>query len=150
MGFATSAWHVLRLGLQGHSADVLCPVQVRCRSIVQVGLRQLWYLGGLDTEAGIDLDAVLSLMQHKGPDALSDYEMGVLRSVLTGGVRPQSRLFKAGLVESATCPLCQAAEGTLGHLFWECPCTATLRQELPLAVARGVQNGTFAIRTYYE
>ncbi|CAK0874076.1 unnamed protein product [Prorocentrum cordatum] len=115
-----------------------------CRSALwrQVARRQLWYLDGLDPDAGIDLDAALSFMKHKGADALSDYEMGVLRSVLTGGVRPQSRLFKAGLVESATCPLCQAAEGTLGHLFWECRCTAALRRELPPAVVQAAQNGT--------
>ena len=37
-----------------------------------------------------------------------------------GGFPSQAQLYEDGVVDSATCPLCGLARGTLKHLYWEC------------------------------
>ena len=58
---------------------------------------------------------------------LTPFELTHLRMVLTGSVRTQGRLFKAGSVGAPSCVWCSQTEETVQHLFWECPAWQSLR-----------------------
>ena len=48
-------------------------------------------------------------------------QKGVLRSILSGSIRLQDRLHKAGLNESPICLFCGLEPETVEHCFWRCP-----------------------------
>eukprot|EP00973_Karenia_brevis_P061990 8622423-Karenia_brevis.AAC.1 len=63
---------------------------------------------------GIDRVATTSLLHS---NALNDFEKGVLRSILTGAMVTQHRLFKAGAVPTARCPHCHlGADEDVEHI----------------------------------
>ena len=112
---ATPSGDLLNLQvLSGRCAGHAFRQAIRANLWAQVARRQLWFLEGLDPALGINLDATLALLKCTSSEGLSCYERGVLRSILTGGVRPQTRLHAAGLVDSLLCPLCTQCPGTLG------------------------------------
>ena len=73
----------------------------------------------------VDMVATTALLRDKVPKdwKLTAWQKGLLISVLTGSLRPGSRLHKAGLRESPICPFCDLeVPEDKEHLLWQCPC----------------------------
>ncbi|CAE8600524.1 unnamed protein product, partial [Polarella glacialis] len=77
-------------------------------------------------EDGIDREMTLALLRSS---SLPPYEKSVLRSILAGSVWTQDRLSRAGMVQAATCPYCDAgAAEDHEHMWWHCPAWEGIRQ----------------------
>eukprot|EP00973_Karenia_brevis_P081374 11279375-Karenia_brevis.AAC.1 len=78
-------------------------------------------------KAGIDRDATLQLLRSKRIDNL---EKEVLRSIVSGALITQHRLFKAGLSATGVCPFCDSGqEETAEHVWWQCSAWTSVRQK---------------------
>eukprot|EP00973_Karenia_brevis_P039835 5498657-Karenia_brevis.AAC.1 len=62
---------------------------------------------------GVDRVATLALLRSS---RVSDYQKGMLRSILAGGIVTQQWLFNAGLEEGCVCQACGQAPEDLDHL----------------------------------
>ena len=81
---------------------------------------------------GVDVEATsLLLRSSRTPKE----HLGLLRSILSGGVVCGQRAVKAGFRSVDVCDFCntQAAE-TVHHLFWECPAWSAVRSKHKLAL----------------
>ncbi|CAE8721896.1 unnamed protein product [Polarella glacialis] len=77
-------------------------------------------------EDGIDREMTLALLRSS---SLPPYEKSVLGSILAGSVWTQDRLSRAGMVQAATCPYCDAgAAEDHEHMWWHCPAWDGIRQ----------------------
>eukprot|EP00973_Karenia_brevis_P016714 2290196-Karenia_brevis.AAC.1 len=75
---------------------------------------------------GIDRLATLALYKKR---ATTDYDKGVLRSILSGALRTQKDLHKAGIACSSHCPHCGLdVDEDLNHVWWDCPCWDAIRK----------------------
>ena len=58
-------------------------------------------------------------------------DRGIAQSVIAASPKVQSQLYKAGKVESASCPFCRLDQNeTHEHMYWACPAWASIRQQL--------------------
>eukprot|EP00973_Karenia_brevis_P064377 8944300-Karenia_brevis.AAC.1 len=81
----------------------------------------------LGIEFGIDRIATLSLLQSGKTE---DYRKGVLRSIISGSIRTQTTLHKAGLVGSPLCPFCHSSSPEdVEHLWWHCSAWDAIRRK---------------------
>lgn len=87
---------------------------------------------------GIDREATTSLMKSK--QGISDYDKGVLQSIVAGAPRAQHQLDAANTgdkipfpeVHDNICPYCRAGHvETHKHIWWECPRWAKNRENHP-------------------
>ena len=51
-----------------------------------------------------------------------------LESINAGSIRGAARLYKAGLVKSPMCSLCNNEKETQEHIFWKCPALHEIRE----------------------
>ena len=90
-----------------------------------------WDMQG--AESGLDLEKARVVINDRRRAGLDHYQLGTLRSILTGAVLTPARPRAAGqfTAEEAICCNCSlGALHTLGHALWQCPRWAHLRQPL--------------------
>ena len=86
---------------------------------------------GLHT--GVDVEASTQLLRSSGP---SQVHLGLLRSIISGGVVCGQRASRAGFSSSQFCEFCHMrTEESVQHLFWECPAWKEVRTKHALATA---------------
>ena len=71
----------------------------------------------------LDLAATRALYADKVPkkQRLTESQKRILARVLTGAIRPLSRMYKAKLCSTPVCPWCKSGEEeTKEHMFWRC------------------------------
>ena len=89
-------------------------------------------MAGLEAPQGIDRSATLAFLNGR----IRPGDAGILRSILSGSLRLQKRLFDAGLLQSPVCPFCGLANETVEHCFWDCPRWDSLRMAFGPPMAR--------------
>jgi hypothetical protein len=81
--------------------------------------------------ASPDLQATQALLHDKASKKfrVPPEEKKLLAAIVTGGIRPLSRLYKAKVVASPLCKFCDGnVEETKEHLMWGCPCWDEVRR----------------------
>jgi len=86
---------------------------------------------GLGT--GVDIEDTCQLLRASGK---AQVHLGMLRSILTGGIVCGKRARSAGFIGSAFCDFCnRRTVESVHHLFWECPAWSSVRAGHPVATA---------------
>ena len=75
--------------------------------------------------SNIDYESRVALLRNaqkknKKGNTTASHTATHLRTLLTGAVHSQDRLFKANRVEASLCPFCHQCNETVEHIFWEC------------------------------
>ena len=86
---------------------------------------------------GVDFVATRAFFLLKD---VSQYDKGVLRSILCNGVLTQHALFKQGRADSGLCPFCKRAAESLFHFFWICPRWDSVRSQFTLPSVSVIQG----------
>eukprot|EP00973_Karenia_brevis_P026308 3628384-Karenia_brevis.AAC.1 len=83
-------------------------------------------------EQGVDREASVALLKSKH---VSDYDKGILRSILSGAFWTCHRLARAKKVATSICPFCDLHEvEDETHLWWRCPAWCRIRESHVIAM----------------